>query len=450
MTRLLKALTLFFAVFLAVFSVSPPGWAQEAQENADSPLPPADWKDVYNPSVVRSLNVKLSEADYQTIQADETFEIEVPATFWLDGDNTVDSVTGEIKPAQYNILIRRKSATAIGEKISYRIDFQGDRWYDLKKLSLENGDDNNVVSEGLAWQLHRYASNVSTSYQPGLAAWTTLAIHVVKDAVDEDGHHVVESRPQGVYLNVEFVDKHFLRHRDIWNAKSTWLYKQDDIGKPELKEAPVDLDSDAYLALNYSPFQGKFADATPLDPLLEEDLNYWIDMDTMLRVGAVNAFTDNPDELFTKGKNFFWVDFKVGQRLYFPWDLDASIRSTSAGIYGTASASTGKKGSTSVSQNAYQSVILNHPKFRTQYNALLTELLDGDGPMNPEFLVAEIEAFEQVLTPRLLADPNNKIGTTEESIHDYFAYLKQWVVERSQNVLSQIQQNGAPAPRADY
>ena len=66
-------------------------------------------------------------------------------------------------------------------------------------MSLENGDDNNVVSEGLAWFLHRQAW--SSDYQPGLAAWAKLTVHVL----EEDG--TIDVRPQGVYVNVELPDK---------------------------------------------------------------------------------------------------------------------------------------------------------------------------------------------------------------------------------------------------
>ncbi len=31
----------------------------------------------------------------------------------------------------------------------------GQTWHDLKKLSLENGDDQDVVTEGLSWYVHR-------------------------------------------------------------------------------------------------------------------------------------------------------------------------------------------------------------------------------------------------------------------------------------------------------
>jgi len=417
--------------------------------------PPTTWDQVYDPFVVRDLNVRVSQADWEILQADETFSILRPATFWSEGETN-----------SHAIKIRRKSATALGEKISYKVDFGTNRWHDIKRMSLENGDDNNVVAEGFAWWAHRLAIN--QSYLPSLASWATLTVHVERPLFDEQGAPLLDElgnrmivadvRPQGLYLNVEQPDKQFLRHRQLWNSSTSYFYKQDDIGLPELKETPsLGADSPAYKALDFSPFQAtrtqgkKILNPTPSDASLDTSLNQWIDMESMLRLGAVNAYTDNPDELFNKGKNFFWVDFETTasdyRRVYFPWDLDASIRKSDAGIYGTLSTTTSKGGkkTATVSQHPYQSVILNHAGVRARYNAILLSLLDG--PMAKADLQADLVEFETLLTPYLLVDPNNQIGSTPTAVADYFANLRRWVAARDASVRSQIAKNGPPAPR---
>lgn len=401
---------------------------------------PTSWSQVYDTSALLSLNVRLTESDLATIRNDETFDVKVPAVFW------VDNIAPD--PGAWNITIRRKSATPIGEKISYRLALESkigggsSRWVNIKSMSLENGDDQDVVSEGLAWFLHRRAGNAN--YQPGLAAWATLTLHVI----GEDG--AIDVRPQGVYLNVELPDKRFLQNRGMWTSSSTsWLYKQDDIGLPELKEWPNDSSgpeshSPAYQALDYVPFRTaitvrkKIQNPAPGDAQLEQDLNYWINMNSMLRLGAANAFAGNPDELFNHGKNFFWADFgdtsaTHGPRLYFPWDLDASIRGTTDSIYGTISGS-GRK--LTLKQHPYQEVILNHPTFGAQYDALMAELLDGP------FAVSAVQEFldgaEALLTPALLADPNNQIGNTPAAVAEHFDSLRAWAAARHANVRSQL------------
>jgi hypothetical protein len=241
-------------------------------------------------------------------------------------------------------------------------------------------------------------------------------------------------------------------NRGIWSVADTFLYKQDDIGLPEIKESPTGLDSPAYKALNYSPFQAtvksgkRILNPTPSDAVLEQQLNYWINMDTMLRLGAVNAYTDNPDELFNKGKNYFWADYETAfgdfRRVYFPWDLDASIRSTTAGIYGTVT--TGGRKAT-VTQHPYQQVILNHPTFRTQYNQTMLELMDGQ--MSVSETISFLNQLQPVLVDALVADPNGKLGSTPEEVVSHFDYLRNWVTLRDANVRSQISKNGPPSPR---
>lgn len=437
MTRIIR----WAAALVAVLLVAAPAHATTST-----------WEDVYDPGRLLGLNVQISATDYQTIRQDETFDVYVPAVFWVDGE-----------AERYDVKIRRKSATAIGDKISYRMKILGQvgdpsvtTWHGLKTLSLENGDDQDVVKEGLAWYLHRTAA--TADYQPGLAAWVELTLHIETSATDASGQVTVavDERPQGVYLNVEMVDKQFLRNRNRWSSDESWLYKQDDIGLPELKDWPFDddvaaYDSPAYTELDYSPFRAvvkarkRILNPTPSDRELEAELDRLINMETLLRLGAVNAYTANPDELFNYGKNFYWADFDGtadDRRLYFPWDLDAAITDTSTSIYATVREGRRK---TTISQHPFQAVILNHPTYRADYNSIMAELLDG--PMSVEAVHAFLDDAESLLTPSLVADPNSKVGGTPAEVAEYFASLRGWITERDANVRAQLEADGPPAPR---
>jgi hypothetical protein len=253
-------------------------------------------------------------------------------------------------------------------------------------------------------------------------------------------------------------ERYFLEHRNLWNSddhniRPVWLYKQDDIGLPEIKESPPGdppPDSLAYQALDYSPFQEvrsnrkTVLNPTPDDAELARQLAVWIDMDSMLRLGAVNAYTDNPDELFNKGKNFYWADFAgdsplQDRRRHFPWDLDAVIRSTSGGIYGTLG--TGKNGKANVSQHPFQEVILNHAEYRSRYNAIMLELLDG--PLSVHAIHAALDEFQAVLIDALEEDPNSKIS----DVPYRFDALKTWIERRDASVREQVAANDMPKPR---
>jgi len=398
------------------------------------------WPDVFDPLQVLSLNLEIDSGAWQIIKADETFDIEVPAMFFADGEDPI------------LISVRRKSGTPVGDKVSLKLDINeyvsGQLWRGLNKLSLENGDDTDIVSEGLAWHMHRRAAATQPEdglYLPGLAAWVTLKVHLVVDG------EIVDSLNAGVYVNVEQVDERFLRNRGLWRGRDsagatrTWLYKQSDIGPAEVEEG--DPPSPAVVTLDYSPFvagggKGKKSGVapTPDDETLATQLPMWIDLDGMLTLGAVNAFTDNPDELFNKGKNFFWmdsiVDFRTeGRRLYFPWDLDSVIRKTDSSIYGIAR---NKGNKTTLDQHPYQETILNHPLFRARYNAIMGDLLSGPlGEDQLEFL----DQLEPILTPLLQADGDSKVG---DHAAEHFFQLRAWILTRNFDVKQQLEDDLAP------
>ncbi|HBO45992.1 MAG TPA: hypothetical protein DD670_19125 [Planctomycetaceae bacterium] len=359
-----------------------------------------DYADLFNPLNVLNLNLEMDPVDWETIRADNTYSIHRPAYFWADGENKII------------VDVKRKPTEAFGGKVSLKIDindyFDDLQWHGVKKLSLENGADTGVVKEGLAWYLHRQAVTMHASYTPPLASWVNVTVN---------------GQLQGVYTNVEEPDKTFLRNHDLWVPDHSWLYKQGDQGSPELVAGSGD--SPTYLALNYSPFSGS---ANP-PPGYETQIENLIDMRQMLIVGAANAFTGNQDELFTKGKNFFFADFDAGtsggKRLHFPWDLDSVFSNLNATVYGTNS--------------AYQVYILGNPVFHDQYSQIMLDLLDG--PLSVASLNGFLDELETALTPSLLADPNGSIGSTPEDVAGHFNEIRQWITLRHAKVLQEVQSN---------
>ena len=352
---------------------------------------------LYDPLNVFNLHLEMDPADWSAVQADNTLDLEKPAFFWADGESKL------------LVSVRRKSLSADSDKISLKIDineyFDDNHWHGVKKLSFENGFDADVVSEGLAWHLHRLAETLpGDNYRPGRAAWVNVSLN---------------GTPLGVYANVEQVDKRFLRNRDLWTDGLTWLYKHGDIGQQDLEEGPSPT-SPTVAALNYAPFSGN----TPPPAGYEAQLQSLIDMKGMLTLGAVNAFTTNPDELFNKGKNFWFADFEdedggATQRLHFPWDLDAVFKRTDATIYG--------------GNSPYTTYILNNPTFRAQYNQIMLDLLNG--PLAVQSLHDFLNQLEPQLGPWLAADPNSNI----DNVAGHFDDLRDWITARHANVVGQVQ-----------
>jgi spore coat protein CotH len=401
-----------------------PVWTAAALVALSVPASAQSWPQVFDPLVVRTFNLDLDPADWDTIRFDTTNEIEVPAMFRADAES------------QILVSVRRKSSRALPSeadprKIGLKIDINefvsSQQWHGLVKLSLENAGDIHVLSEGMAWQLHQLAASAGfygPEAYPALANWVRVYVN---------GEFL------GVYSNVEQRDTQYLRNRGVRVSGKTWLYEIDDIDTWALESG--DPHSPTFLALCYQPFaaasKGKKTAScpTPADSVLESGLDALIELDAMLAQGAIDAFLDNPDALFSHGKNFFFADFDHSglKRRYIPWDLDAVFRSTSASIYG-------KPARRGVTQTPYQSILLNHAGIRARYNAVLAAMIAG--PLSEANVHAFLNALEPVLAPAIAADPY-----ITESPAATFAALRSWISARIPNVQGQIAANGPPAPR---
>lgn len=380
--------------------------------NVEAEITVPAWPDLYDPFSLYSLHIEtLEAADFEIIRSDTTYDIEVPAWFWA----------GDEEPVL--VSIRRKSASALpneldpNKKVSYKIDINEyhddpddvdicvnvpgitegcvSKWKGVKKLSLENGDDQDVAQEGVAWYLHRLASESGLNYETGFASWVKLYIN---------------GQYQGVYVNVEQPDKQFLKNRGIWEpVGDTWLTKMSDQDVPEPKAGPEDDDgipSPSSEALCFAPFVDRGKCATPPD--FKAQLEERINMEGMLTFGAVAAFHYSPDDLFAKGKNFYYVDQGDGlnplwRREYLQWDLDSAFGSMDPerSMYRTGR---GKF-------NQYEKALVDDESdpFREEYNAIIEYLISGDNPVfEAEQLNLDMQAFQALLSNALAEDPNSK------------------------------------------
>lgn len=394
-----------------------------------------EWPYVFDPYTLHTFNVEVNPDHWETIRFDQTFEFEVPALFWMDGEEPI------------LVSIRRKSSDAWPseadpQKVALKLDineYVDQEWHGLKKLSLESGDEVNVVAEGLAWFMHTLAHGaVGYDYEAAYATWVRVNVN---------GNYV------GLYLSVEQRDKTFLKNRDFYVKNETWLYKIGNEPEGELKVGPEEYPSPTWDALCYEPFRyGNYVTcATPDDVGLAADIYAMIDVPTMMALGAVEALTANPDGLFTHRHNFFMIDqlnHLVDLRKYAPWDLDAAYNTKEEPsrhkVYGR------KLGKNFV-QTTYQQIILNHPDFREDFNQMVLDLIAG--PLCPENALAFLDAVEPVISQALVDDPNNRLDVSVPpdmvpvTVPEYFDYLRGWVVDRQAFVLEQVYANDSPPPR---
>jgi hypothetical protein len=368
------------------------------------PAAAQDWPDIFDPEQLLTLNLSMAPGDWATVQNDTSFSTEVPAQFWLDGE------------APILISVRRKSDPALSaaggfDKVSLSLDVNdlvaGQTWHDLKKLSLENGGDSNVISEGFAWQMVRLAGTTQGfGYSAGYASWVRLIINGVDT---------------GVYVNAEKRDKRFLENRDLFLDGFTWLYEVEDQSGNLILQVGGPQASPTVEQLCYSPFDLQSPCATPD---LAAELPQYIAMPGLLTELVIDAFTGNGDALLTAGKNFYFADFTYAGaplRMYFPWDLDGAKfnnQTKNWSIY-------------SPSNTSPYADLLDVPQIRAQYSQIYNDLICG--PWSGTSLTALIDTIEPVLTAALAADPNHDSGEAS------FSAVRSWVSGRIASVTGQIE-----------
>lgn len=371
-----------------------------------------EWKAVFNPYEVRTLRLELSPADWDRVRHDQPSQQEgwIPqlaeARMWGEGETPI------------RVQIRRKGESDIPlpegdpQKVSLKIDINalvdGQKWHGLNKLSLENGSDS-PLTEGFAWIAHRLAWEAGIyGYEAAYSGWVKL---------------YVNGELKGVYVNAEQRDAQFMRNHGYDKGPSTWLYKVDGSSSLEVGVGH----SPAYNHLCFAPFNagpggGGGGRGCP-QPILEEDLPNWINLRGFFTLGAVEAFVENRDGLFThSGKNSYAVDFDPpfpNTRLYFPWDQDTTIAQGTQSIYGN---------------EPYQQQLLMHPWFRQIYEQLLRDLTDR--PFSVTALTAVIDRIQAGVGAAFDEDPYVYQGGSAEA----FDSLRQWVQVRVPNVRSQLSQ----------
>lgn len=389
------------------------------------PASAVGWPEVFDPTVLRTLNLQMSPADWATVEGDTTFEIEVPAWFWADGEEA----------SKLYVSVRRKSADPIppafgsgGPKIGLKIDINnyvaGQIWHGLQKLSLENGDDNNYLTEGVACNLHQMASGpAGYGYDAWRGNWVKL---------------IINGQDYGIYFNAEQLDKTFMENRGLYVYHETWLYQYRgeynytlEVGWDDYPRSP------AVNALCFRPFRNESDPAlmpdtncaAPTGTALVEHLDTWINMQGMLTMAAVNAFVSNPDSLFTHERNSHFLDFGLfdpegRKRMYLPWDVDASNFQTNTTIYG--------------SSTGYQQMIFGNPVLLERYRQIVCNLVAG--PLAEDKVAALIDRIKPVLVTAIANDPYNQMDTnTVQGVSAYFDDLRQKLIDRVANVRMQAQ-----------
>ncbi len=350
---------------------------------------------VFNPDQIVDYHFSMSAGDWNTVQSDSTFSVYVPAQFRCGGGNSIA------------VGIRHKrsgGSVKVGMKVDVNRYVAGQSFADLKKLSLENGVSQggttagsalDLVTEYLAWRLM-----VLSGAFTGRVSF--VRVHVNEELI-------------GVYVNVEQVDKRFLRSR--FEDDSGWLFKKSGGVRDGFKTNEMIPDPFA----DYFCFWDNNPCAVPSAEELATTLPERLNIDQMLRVGGVNALMGNADSPLLKDNNYYFYDWSGG-RTYLPWDLDTVMNRQFDVFTGPVPGGT----------TQYTDVLFTH--WRGRYGEILTQLLAG--PISLEIILAEIDRALEVAGQAIDEDPN-----VEGSAADAVADLKAWWLERFPQVEAQLATN---------
>lgn len=349
---------------------------------------------VYNPDQILDLHLTMAPGDWQTVLGDLTFAIYVQAQFHC----------GDEVPIIVGVRRKRSGGTnKVGLKIDVNEFVMGQRWQDLRKLSLENGvssgsaaddaDVRDLVAEYLAWRIMQRGTVISSR-----AAFVNL--HVNDELI-------------GTYVNVEQVDTRFLTHR--FGDNDGWLVKKSGGTGDGPQTHETDGLVDPYAA--YFCFWengGQACDPPPADVLLAE-LPQHLDIPQMLRLGAAEAYLANTDSPLFKDNNWYYYDWAGGGRAYMPTDLDTTMKDFTNVLMPDG--------------HHFDTILFTH--WMPDYEAFLTELVDQQAPA--VVVLEELDRVLEVAGPSLDADPWTG-GTTAEAVTS----LGDWWTARDSDVRAQL------------
>jgi hypothetical protein len=338
----------------------------------------------FNPNQVLVFRISMAAADWTALKADSTASIYYPATF----------ACGEETPIAVAVRRRRSGA---GDKFGIKIDINrsvlGQRWRGLTKLQLDVGAGSfaasgmsALVGEYMCWRMHRLGGH-----------------HASRSAL---AHLYVNENDQGVYSNIEEVDKRFLESR--LGDDSGWLYKISGQGNDGYRTNETTL----------NPYEAQWCIFDNSPCALPADFQTWLPehlaIEQLMRLGAVNVIVANEDGPIQKANNLYWYDYAAGPRYYFPWDLDSCFNSVSGDIFPEPNRI-----------SPFHTVLFTH--WEDDYDALLTAMVDG--PLSVASVHAEMDRVVTIAGPTIDADPI--IGGGAAGI---IAGLKSWYESRHAEV----------------
>ncbi|XJZ25742.1 CotH kinase family protein [Bacillota bacterium Lsc_1132] len=237
----------------------------------------------------------------------------------------------------------------------------------------------------------------------------------------------INGKNEGIYLQLESVDKYFLKKRNL--PDGAIFYAVDDDANFSLI-SPIDKDSKKQLDSGYERKVGQESDSLKLANFIyqlntaprsefENIIKKFLNIDKYLRWLAGVVCTQNYDGFV---HNYaLYLNYETGLFEMIPWDYDATW---GRDIHGEVMEYDYVR---SEGFNTLTARLLDVPSYRLQYGKILKAILDDQ--FTVEYITPKIEKMHNLLRPYVARDPFIKDKT--QAFDQEPVYICQFIKDRN-------------------
>jgi spore coat protein CotH len=284
----------------------------------------ADSSLVFDESVIRTYNLTLPEAEWQSLNDNARLEQYTPANLEFEGQ-TIENVGLRFKGAFGSLYFCFQGDVRICDKLSLKIKFNeyvsGQRFYGLKRVNLHAmNSDPSKMHDALGYKLFRdqgvYAPR--TAYARIVVNGESLGLYIVVEAID--GRFTRKNFPDGGEGNL---------YKEVW--------PMHDTEAPYISALKTNEDENpsADKMLRFAQDLAAAGDAN-----FVATLESWTDVDMLMKYMAVDRLIDHWDGIVAwycaggaascSNHNFYWYESSAEDKIWLvPWDLDHTFEEPS-------------------------------------------------------------------------------------------------------------------------
>ena len=364
----------------------PPDAVEQVPGGAFVPEPCGD---LYDPDVVPLFELDILPEDWAAIEADyaagrKTYH---PAVFRY-GDEVVEDAQVRLKG--------NPSFSWFTEKMQFVIAFNevnpDGRFHGQRKLALDaSWYEPTFLRDRVAWSLIRRQD-------------------VVPGACANSAQLVINGELYGLYTNIEFLDREWLERvfGDHHATGTLWKYGYDAVSNAE-----------AALGLNQDFVSASTPDELAALGEVEEWLAAW----------ALEIVVGSDDGYWCCNHNYYLYEHPARGLLFVPWDLDGSFD-----LQGyTTDPIEGYPNNLGLFEQRQFLRLVEDPVWGPKF---LDALEEANALLDPEIVLAEIDAWQAQILPLIEADPNRSTGVEEHK--ETVERMRAWVPARHEFLKSWI------------